>query len=68
MPPGGTSRTDSAMRLHEETTVPDFLVTAMVIIIFVCCALALRVAGGNSPRVARVRRRPQRPNRAMMDL
>ncbi|MEU6560810.1 hypothetical protein [Nocardia nova] len=48
--------------------MPDFLVTAMVIIIFLCCALALRVAGGNTPRVARVRRRPNRPNRAMMDL
>ncbi|WP_227985503.1 hypothetical protein [Nocardia spumae] len=52
----------------KETTVPDFLVAAMVITIFVCCALALRVAGGRTPRVVRVRRHPHRPNRAMMDL
>jgi hypothetical protein len=48
--------------------VPDFLVAAMVIIIFLCCALGLRVAGGHTLRVVPVRRRPRRPNRAMMDL
>lgn len=65
MPPGGTRGSGT---IDEETTVPDFLVAAMVITTFLCCALGLRIAGGNSLRVARVRRRPRRPNRAMMDL
>ncbi|PPJ38007.1 hypothetical protein C5E45_12365 [Nocardia nova] len=53
---------------REEKTVPDFAVAAMVIIVFVSCALGLRVAGGRTTRVVRVSRRPHRPNRAMMDL
>ncbi|WP_157126313.1 hypothetical protein [Nocardia mikamii] len=48
--------------------MPDFAVAAMVIIVFVSCALSLRVAGGRTPRALRVSRRPRRPNRAMMDL
>ncbi|WP_156511513.1 hypothetical protein [Nocardia nova] len=48
--------------------MPDFAVAAMVIIVFVSCALGLRVAGGRTTRVDRVSRRPRRPNRAMMDL
>ena len=48
--------------------MPDFLAAAMVIIIFLCCALGLRMAGGHTSRIARVPRRPRRPNRAMMDL
>ncbi|MFF0455513.1 hypothetical protein [Nocardia africana] len=48
--------------------MPDFAVAAMVIIVFVSCALALRAVGGRTTRVVRVSRRPRRPNRAMMDL
>ncbi|NKY84769.1 hypothetical protein [Nocardia veterana] len=48
--------------------MPDFAVAAAVIIGFVCCTTALRVAGGKTPRVVRAPRRTRRPNRAMMDL
>lgn len=48
--------------------MPDFLFAAMVIIIFLCCALGLRMAGRHTPRITRVPRRPRRANRAMMDL
>ncbi|WP_460698495.1 hypothetical protein [Nocardia thraciensis] len=48
-------------------TVPDFAVTAAVVLGFLTCALVLRILATGTPIRARVARRPRGASRAMMD-